>query len=246
MHRLSFYLLAMILISFFGAPAAGARAQDKQDMMNPSGPPVIRTQGEAVLTVEPDLAEIQIGVETDDPSAQTAVEKNALQAEAVLKALRELLGRDADIKTIGFSITPVYSMPRDGKRTITRYSARNTLFVRTDRIKRVGEIIDRANKAGANTMGGLQFTIKDDAAVQLKALELASRDARAKADAIASALGVKIRRILRVEQTGPGFRPYARNRGLAASAQSVAAATPVESGTLEIRASVTMVVEVSQ
>ncbi|MEK6684269.1 MAG: SIMPL domain-containing protein, partial [Nitrospirota bacterium] len=221
------------------------RGQEGRAGTDPSGPPVIRTHGEAVLTVEPDRAEIQIGVETEDPSAQVAAQKNAARADAVLKALHELLGHDADIKTVGYSIHPVYSTPRDGRNTLTHYKAANVIRVKTDQIKRVGEIIDRANRAGANTMGGLEFTLKDDAAVRLKALEQASRQARAKADAIASALGVKIKRILQVEETGEGPRPYPSHRGFS-SLSMAAEATPVEAGTLDIRAAVTLTVEVTQ
>jgi uncharacterized protein YggE len=245
MTRFASGLLMMIMIFFSGLPAAEVRGQEGQAGMNPSGPPVIRTHGEAVLTVEPDLAEIQIGVETEDPSAQVAAQKNAARADAVLKALHDLLGRDAEIKSVGYSINPVYSTSRDGKITISPYKATNIIHLKTDQIKRVGEIIDRANKAGANTMGGLQFRIKDDAAVQLKALEKASREARAKADAIASALGIKIKRILQVEETGEGTRPYPRNRGFSSVAMA-APPTPVEAGTLDILASVTLTVEVAQ
>lgn len=243
MNRFASCLIGMIMIFFCGLPAAEVRGQEGQGGMNPSGPPVIRTHGEAVLTVEPDQAEIQIGVETEDPSAQAAAQKNAARADAVLKALHELLGRDAEIKTVGYSINPVYSTSRDGNMTISHYKATNMLHVKTDQIKRVGEIIDRANKAGANTIHALDFSLKEDAAVQLKALDLASRDARAKADAIASALGVKIKRILQVEETGP---PRSiRNRGIAQFAMS-AKATPVEAGTLDIQASVALTVEVAQ
>jgi uncharacterized protein YggE len=206
---------------------------------------VIRTQGDAVLTVEPDLAEIQIGVQTEDPSAQVAAQKNAERADAVLKALRELLGRDADIKTVGYSVHPVYSAPRDGKNVLSGYSATNMIRVKTDRIKRVGEIIDRANKAGANITGGLQFTIKDDAAMRLMALAQASREARAKADAIASALGIKIKRIVEAEEIEQGPRPFPRGRGFAGVAME-AAPTPVEAGTIEIQAAVALTAEVSR
>jgi len=244
MNPFAFCLIVMTAVSFFGLPAAEVRGQEGQGGMNPSGPPVIRTHGEAVLTVEPDRAEIQIGVETEDPSAQAAAQKNAGRADAVLKALRELLGRDAEIKTAGYSINPVYVTPRDGKSVISHYKATNMLHLKTDQIKRVGEIIDRANKAGANTVHALEFSLKDDASVQLKALEQASREARAKADAIASALGVKIKRILQVEEGGEGPRPYARNRGFS-SVTMAAAPTPVEAGTLDIMASVTLTVEVA-
>ncbi len=245
MHRFSFGLTVIMVVSIFSLQAAEVRGQEEQPGMYPPGPPVIRTHGEAMVTVEPDRAEIQIGVETEDPSAQVAAQKNAARADAVLKALHDLLGRDAEIKTIGYSINPVYSSPRSGKNTISHYKATNMLHVKTDQIKRVGEIIDHANKAGANTIEALNFSLKDDAAVKLKALEQASHDARAKADAIASALGVKIKRILRVEEAGGGMGLYARNRGFSSMAMS-AAPTPVEAGSLDIQASVMLTVEVTQ
>lgn len=238
MNRFLLSSTVMIMISAAVPPAADVFAQNGA---NPSGPPVIRTQGEAVLTIEPNLAEIQIGVETEDPSAKAAAQNNAGRADAVLKTLYEFLGREADIRTIGYSVNPVYSAQRDGKNAITHYRATNTIRIKTDRIKQVGDIIDRANKAGANTMGSLQFTAKDDAAIRLKALEQASREARAKADAIASALGLKIKRVLEVEEIGQGPRPVVRSRSFAE-----AAATPVEAGTLDVAAAVSLTVEVGQ
>ncbi|HUK55282.1 MAG TPA: SIMPL domain-containing protein [Nitrospiria bacterium] len=243
MNRFSFCLIVMTAVLLFSLPAAEVRGQEEAAGMNPSRPPVIRTHGAAALTVEPDRAEIQIGVATEDPSAQTAAQNNAAQADAVLKSLHELLGRDADIKTAGYSIDPVYTRTRNGSPSITHYRAVNIILVKTDQIKRVGEIIDRASQAGANEMQGLQFSLKDEAAVQLKALEQASREARAKADAIASALGVKIKRILEVEEIEQGPRPFFRNRAFAGVAKE-AAATPVEAGTLDIDAAVTLTVEV--
>jgi uncharacterized protein YggE len=230
------------MIFLVGPRITAAFGEDKGDS---PGAPVIRTQGDAVLTAEPDLAEIQIGVQTEDPSAQVAAQKNAERADAVLKALREFLGRDADIRTVAYSLNPVYPVPRDGKSGAVRYTATNMLRVKTDQLKRVGEVIDRANKAGANISGGLQFRIKDDAAMRLKALEQASREARAKADAIASALGIKVKRILEVEEIEQGPRPFPRNRAFAGVAME-AAPTPIEAGTLEIQAAVALTAELTR
>jgi uncharacterized protein len=241
MIRRSLFFLLMILIGLFGPAAPAAPGEDRDD---PSGPPVIQTQGEAVITVEPDMAELLIGVQTENPDAQTAVEKNAARADAVLKALRDLLGREADIKTVGYAVNPVYSTPRDGKSVIDHFRAENTIRVRTDQLKRAGEIVDRANKAGANTVGGVNFSLKDDAPARLKALGLAARDARTKADAIASALGVKIKAVLRAEETGFQPKPLTRFRAATPSALS-ASPTPIEAGTLEIRAGVMLTVATS-
>jgi uncharacterized protein YggE len=228
-------LLSMIVWVVIVAATADVFGQ------NTPSSPVIRTQGEAVLPAEPNVAEIQIGVETEDPSAKTAAQNNGGRADAVLKALHEFLGADADIKTAGYSVVPVYSTPRDGKNTITHYRATNTIRIRTDRIKQVGDIIDRANKAGANMVNSLQFTVKEDSMIKLKALEQASRDARVKADAIASALGLKIKRILEVEEVERGPRPMIKNRSFAE-----AASTPIEAGTLDIEAAVMLTAEIAQ
>jgi uncharacterized protein YggE len=242
MTRFLFSLTLIIMLPVVGPPAADALGQDGAA---PSGPPIIRTQGEAVLTVEPDLAELQIGMVTEDPSAKAASQNNAVRADAVLKTLYELLGRNADIKTIGYSINPVYATPRDGNSVITHYRATSMVRVKTDKIKQVGEIIERANKAGADTAGALQFTLKDDSAVQLKALEQASLEARAKANAIASALGLKIIRILEVEEIDRGPGPIFRSRGFA-EADMASASTPIEAGTVEIDAAVVLTAEATQ
>jgi uncharacterized protein len=241
MIRRSLFLLLMILTGLSGPAASAARGEDRDD---PSGPPVIQTQGEAVITVEPDMAELLIGVQTENPDARTAVEKNAGRTDAVLKALRDLLGREADIQTVGYAVNPVYSTPRDGKSVIDHFRAENTIRVRTDQLKRAGEIIDRATKAGANMVGGVDFTLKDGAPARLKALGLAARDARAKADAIASALGIKIKAVLRAEETGFQPKPLTRYRAAIPSALS-ASPTPIEAGTLEIRAGVMLTVATS-
>ena len=212
-----------------------------QEGVHPDSLAVIRVHGEATITVEPDLAELNVGVETEGPTAKGAAQRNAEKQEAVLKTLRELLGPDADIKTVGYTVNPVYHHPRDGKRSITGYKVANTIRIRTEDLTRVGDIIDRAHQAGANTTRGLHFLLRDDTAVQLEALGLASQEARTKAKAMASALGIKIKRIIRVEETSPRARPLTSRFALKATS---VARTPVEPGTLEVHASVTLTVEV--
>jgi len=238
-HRL-FFLCLIIFAHPWGPWVSDVWGQEG---VHPDSRAVIRVRGEATITVEPNLAELNVGVETEGPTAKVAAQRNAERQEAVLKTLRELLGHDADIKTIGYSINPVYHHPRDGKRSITGYKVANTIRIRTEDLTRVGDIIDRAYQAGANTTRGLHFMLKDDTAVQLEALGLASQEARTKAKAMASALGIKIKRIIRAEETSPRARPLTSRFAMAAK---TGARTPVEPGTLEVHASVTLTVEVNE
>ena len=227
--------LLLFLILF----AAQVAAQDSAVRM----PPSIQTSGEAVVMVKPDRAQIDIGVVTQAENSQTAVAQNARQLEATLTRLRQQLGNNADIKTISYTVNPVYRYPQNGgEPTITGYTATNVVRVTLDDLTQVGKTIDAATQAGANRVQNLQFTLKDERPVQAQALREAAVRARAKADALASALNLQIVGILSVAESSPSYVPV-RDVALA---RAEAASTPIEAGTIEVRAVVTLTVEVRQ
>ena len=217
---------------------------DAQEPMERSLRPSIRVNDEATVTVKPDQAEISIGVVTQAPTAQAAAAQNAQKQDAVITELRKLLGAGAEIKTISYSLNPNYRYPKDGGQpSIAGYNATNTVQVKTTNLSQVGSVIDLATNSGANNIQSLRFSLKDETAARNQALREASLKARAKAEAIASALGLKIQRVLHVEEAGSIIRPMLEmNAGFAgARAQQ----TPVESGSIDVRASITLTVEVA-
>jgi uncharacterized protein YggE len=207
--------------------------------------PSIRVTGEATITAKPDQARIDIGVVTEARNAQAAATENAEKLEAVLGELRKALGPGADTKTINYSLTPVYHYPKEGGTpTITGYLATNVIQVKTNELSQVGKIIDAAAQSSANRIQSLQFTLKDEQAVYIQALREAAAKARAKAEAIGSALGLKIVRVLSAEEGRQPSRPvYAE--GMQARAAAAPVETPVEPGTLEVRAALTLTVEIA-
>src|SRR5690606_203019 len=132
MKYITQFTLSFLLLLF---GASGIIAQADQAKL----PPSIRTTGEATVVVKPDRAQIDIGVTTEAPSSQAAVTQNAQKQDAAIAKVREILGAGADIKTISFSVTPVYRYPRDGERTLTGYSATNIVRVTIDDLGKVGE-----------------------------------------------------------------------------------------------------------
>jgi uncharacterized protein len=238
-RRLINGLLILIALTMFNERALAQDAQDR----NPR--PSIRVSGEAIITAKPDEAQIDIGVVTQAQTAQDAATQNAQKVEAVISALRRSIGAGADIKTVGYSLTPNYRYPeRGGQPTITGYTATNTVQVRTGNLTQVGKIIDVAIQAGANNIHALRFTLKDAQAARAQALKEAAQKARAKADVLASALGLRIQRVLFVEEHGQAtpIPVYAR----AMMEAGAASQTPVEPGTIDVRATVTLTVEVAQ
>jgi len=218
-------------------------------------PPEIRVTGDASIHANPDRATLDVGVVTDATTAQAAAAQNARRVEAVIAELRAVLsasgeasadgvstGSEAQITTINYSLDPVYNRPKPGgQAVITHYSAANEVRVTTDDLSLVGRLIDGAMGAGANRIDRLAFTLQNEEPLMTKALQQAAARAKSKAEAIAAALGVKIVRVLQVEENGPMVRPVERMLRFAAAE---APATPVEPGTVDVNATVTLTVEV--
>jgi len=100
-------------------------------------------------------------------------------------------------------------------------------------------------QSGANTIQRLAFTLKDEHSAQLQALRLASTKAKAKAEEMANALGLKIVKVLSVTEGERGVRPIIMPQPRVTQMDAPAAApTPVEAGTIEVRSSVTLTAEV--
>src|SRR5690606_8835333 len=108
-----------------------------------------------------------------------------------------------------------------------------------------GAVIDAATKAGANQVQNIRFMLKDEQAVRAQALREATTKARAQAEAMASALGLKITRVLSVSDSGPVVPVINEMRMMAARAEAADVSTPVIPGQIEVRANVTLTVEVA-
>lgn len=203
----------------------------------------VRASGEATVTAAPDEARISIGVVSQAAKAEDAAAANAQQADAVVKQLRALLGAGAEIKTQNYSISPDYNF-NSGKQKITGYTANNTVQVRIDDIKNVGRVIDAVTQNGANAISGIQFLLKDERAVRTEALRRAAAQAKANAEAIASSMGLHVVGVVSAEAGEPAI-PRPMYAMAAMRAAPGGAPTPVEAGTLDVSATVTVTLEIT-
>jgi uncharacterized protein len=203
----------------------------------------IRVTGDAVVTAKPDRAQIDVGVLTQEKQSQNAVTQNARQLDSVMTALHRLLGADADIKTINYALNPDYQYrPIGGKSSVSSYTALNVVRVTVDELEKVGTVIDTATQAGANHVESVRYTVRDPQVLHSQAVHDAALKARATADALASALNLKIVRIVSVEETGdsaPSAADVSDVRDPAGPAP-----TPIQSGSFAVTANVILTVEV--
>lgn len=233
-------LATLISVAWFRSEASA------QDPTEKEAPPSIRVTAEATVTAPPDEALIEIGVVTQAEEAKTAAAENARSLDAVRGEVRKLLASKAQLQTIGYSVRPNYRYPKEGgEPKIVGYTATNVLQVKTDQLDQVGAVVDAATQAGSNHIQRLQFRLKREDTVRAEALRQAAVTARAKADAIASALDLRVVRVLRVEEGGPVAVPIVRAAQRPLAEASARVPTPVEAGTLDVRATITLTVEVA-
>jgi uncharacterized protein YggE len=221
-------------------------AQSQQDKRRPRVPS-ITVNGEAMISAEPDQAQIDIGVVTQARSAPEASKENAERLSRVLTEVKKLLGKSDEVKTSGYSLTPNYRYPQGGKPEIVGYTASNTVRIKTNTLDLVGRLIDGAMQAGANNVNRLVFTLRDEQGAQLEALRQASAKAKSKAEAVAASLGLKILRIAAINEGERTIQPIYR-QAMAARGEALAAQapTPVEPGTVDVRSTVSLTAEVSE
>lgn len=235
--------LAMLALTLFSC-ASLAHAQQPPDRPRP---PSISVNGEATIAAEPDQAQIDIGVTTQARTAPDASRENAERLARVLAEVKKLLAKGDEVKTSGYALNPQYRYPQGGKPEIVGYQANNTVRIKMAKLDDVGKVIDAAMQNGANNINRLAFTLKDEEAARLDALKQASAKAKAKAEAIAGSLGLKIVRIASVTEGERSFQPVYRAAPMArGEALAAAAPTPVEPGTVDVRSTVSLVAEVGE
>lgn len=204
-----------------------------QDLSNP---PVIVMAGQSVVHRAPDVAYLSVAVEARSKSSREAQRQNAEQTTAVRKRLTDAGIPTSGLRTIALSLDQEAEVV-NGRRVPREYVARNGLEIRIDDLARVGEIADTVVQAGATSLGGIRFDVRDRASAEQEAIRLAVADARGRAEAAAAGVGRTIDRIIRIEDQREEVqipRPLIMMRG------EGAAATPVEPGVIDIRARVTL------
>jgi uncharacterized protein YggE len=215
------------------APAANAQTPPPSPEL-----PVVVATGEAVVKRAPDRAFVSIAAES---RARTSRDAQRLTAEAMTSVLAKLksagLPGDA-IQTTGYDIQPEFDYA-NGKQTVRGYVARNSIEVRVDELPKLGDILDIAVGAGATSVAGVRFDLKDRTGAEREALQRAVEDARARASAAAAGAGLKVDRVVKIEEQRASVMPPPRPM-VAMRAEAQGPTTPVVAGELEIRATVTL------
>ena len=220
MKRLAIALLAATAIA---APAQAAEVQIATQN------PVIELSVFEQIEIEPDMATISTGVQTDADTAVEALRRNSAEMER-LGALIRALGIPArDIQTASINLNPRYDYNNRGNQPprFLGYQASNQVTVKLRDLDRVGEVLDAMVEAGATNINGPQFSIEDDEAAKAQARSNALERGRAQAEEYARLAGYSGVRLLQVAEAIRGSSgSMAKDEAIVVSGSRMTAAPP--------------------
>ncbi len=194
------------------------------------------------VKVMPDVAYTTIGVVTQKKNMKDAQTANKELMNAVIAALKGAGLTDDDIRTVNYSVYPVYDYS-DGVSKIKMFEVSNTVELTMRDIDKVGEYLDIAAAAGANTSYSIRFDIRDREPAYNQALTAAMQSARAKADTLAAAGGCVIVKPVEVTE-GYTYNTVYREFEMPAAEKMDEGITYVSAGEMDVTASVSVVYEI--
>ena len=247
MKRFTLALLCAIAL-----PSSAALAQQTAPMTIAPGNTLLTVSADGRSLRTPDLAVFTAGVTSQAKTAGAALSANAADMNRVVAALKKAGIADRDIQTSNLSLNPVYAPPvqrpdgqyEQGEQRIIGYNVNNTVTVRQRKLSEFGRVIDTLVEAGANQVNGPSFQMDEPDAATDEARLAAMKKARARAELYARAAGLRVGRILSINESG-GYNPgppvlYARM-----AADKAEASSPVAAGEIQLNANVTVMFELT-
>lgn len=224
---------ALLLLAVAAAPAA---ADDE--------PGRIRVIGRASQEVAPDFASVEIGVESRGATPAAALDAASQAAKGIVATAKEMGVAEADIGTSAITLQPRIKNIRQSDGTNAEredgYLASNRVRVRLAEMGKLGELMRRTLDSGANRIQGISFGLRDPAAAEAAVQVAAVKDAKAQAERIAEATGVKLGTVISIDAPPrtESARPMPYAMAMKAPAQRGRTAVPVEAGSIETSAEV--------
>ena len=231
------------------AATAAMAETPSQGTSSDGSPSGIWVTGQSSITLEPDLAILDIGVESLEKTVAEARVGAAQAMDAMLAVLANWDVADNDIQTRSLTIRPQYDymeVVKEGVRTseqvLTGYRVRNTASVKLRNLDDVGPIIDEVADAGGDStrIDGIRFTVEETEPFEDQLRQEAVADAQAKAQRFAELTGVSLGDLVFITEIGGGVPVvggFAEESGLR-MAVAAQAATSVSGGELELRMTV--------
>lgn len=206
----------------------------------------VSVSGTGQSQVQPDMAMITLGVETQAETAGDALAQNNQQMQSLMQTLVDNGVAEEDIQTQAVRLQPQYAQQGAGvpqppapqesttpmQNPIIGYRAVNLVQIQVRDLTLLGDLIDAAVQAGSNQIQGINFTVSDPQATLSQAREAAWTDAQQKAQELATLAGATLGPVLTVSEfSQTPLSVLQENVAMSAAVDSV----PIQPGTQQIQ-----------
>jgi uncharacterized protein len=222
----------------WGQPAPSIAASPAVESAAPDLPRTITVVGKGSVKIQPDMAALNLGVQTMDATVKDATGETAETMDAILAALKAQGIADRDIQTSGYNVwADAGHGPEPLAAQQMKYRVNNNVRVIVRDLDAVGTILDVAIEAGANAIHGVSFGLAEPETLEAEARELAAENALAKAQELAALHDVEVGQVVSVSEVlSGGFMPsnFERMDTMMAPALGAGGAGPVSPGEMEL------------
>ena len=201
----------------------------------------ITVSGSATISVEPDLAILDMGVEAFGKTVSFARSDAAIAMDAIVSSLKSEGVLEKDIQTQRLNISPKYEWQEisigsqvTNKQVLTGYSVSNYVRVKIRDLDHVGKIVDSASESGGDfvRVNGISFNLEDTYNLMPQLREQAVQNAFMKADEYASAAGLRLGSITSLSEVGSSSPSSAIGNQM--RAMSALIESPISGGELQV------------
>jgi uncharacterized protein YggE len=227
-------IVAIAALSAHAGPAAGAPSPSTDAPASNT----ITVSASGKISQVPDVARVSLGVSQTKPTVKAAREAAATRMTNIITAMKALGVADADIQTVGLNLYPQYANGSSTK--IVGYTVGNQIQITVRDIDKADDVVDTATAKGATEVNGISFDIADPAKATNDARVSAIAAAQVSAAAMASAAHLSLGSVLSITDTTPPSQVYYPGARLGAFA-AADAATPIQPGSQDVSATVTVV-----
>lgn len=224
------------------AVIATAGASSGEDA-SPASLRTLSVNGDGVASAAPDIADLELGVQTIDEDPTVAIVDNTTAMANVIETLTDLDIDKDDVQTRSFNMWVEQVYGPDGPTGEFLYHVVNQILVRVRDLDTTGDVLGAALAAGANNVGGIRFGVEDTQTLEEAARDAAVDNAVAKAEQLAERLGVNVGSVRHVTETSGDF-PQETRLERAVAFDSGGASTPVSPGDFTVRVSVNIVFDI--
>ncbi len=231
-------VVAIAALSVRTPPVSGA-AGDETPAVH-----TITVSATGKVTVVPDVARIALGVTVSKPTVKAARDAGANAMTGIISALKVLGIDDKDIQTTNVSLNPQYANSSPAK--VIGYQISEQVQVTVRDLDKAGDAVDAATANGATDVNGISFEVADPVKAQNDARAAAVEAARTSAQAMATAGHVTLGTVVSITDATQVSPIYYNNfGGVKAAGAAPDVATPVQPGTQDLSAMVTVVFQIS-